>query len=232
LSAGDHLAPVGWGDLGKPKDGRREDAELSGLLAHPYLGSPGDEAGVCRFGIRWICAFLIVLLPLYLPPATQAGEGKELLAELKVAYIYNFTRFIRWPEAPASRPFIIGVIGDPVIEEALRVLEKDGKRVDDRRIEIHGYTSGDGLGPCDVLFVGADAEGQLDTILRQTAGKPTLLVGDTRGYAGRGVAIELFRKPDVFRKSERLRFRINRSALIAHGLKVSAQLYYVAEIVE
>jgi hypothetical protein len=50
--------------------------------------------------------------------------------------------------------------------------------------------------------------------------------------AGRGVAIELFRKPDVFRKTERLRFRIDPEAIKGRGLTVSAQLYDVAEVLE
>jgi hypothetical protein len=58
------------------------------------------------------------------------------------------------------------------------------------------------------------------------------LIGDTPGYAGRGVAIELFRKPDIFMKTEKLRFRINPKALKDRGLVVSAQIFDVAEIVE
>ena len=55
---------------------------------------------------------------------------------------------------------------------------------------------------------------------------------DTPGYASRGVAIELFRKPDIFRKTEKLRFRINPKALKDRGFVVLAQIFDVAEIVE
>ena len=75
------------------------------------------------------------------------------------------------------------------------------------------------------------AEDQIAAILRRTAGKPTLLIGDTPGDAERGLAIELYRKPDIFRKTERLRLRINPEAVKDRGLKVSAQLYDVAEVV-
>ena len=43
--------------------------------------------------------------------------------------------------------------------------------------------------------------------------------------------IELFRKRDVFGKSERLRFRIDPAGLKDRGLTVSAQLYDVAEVI-
>jgi len=167
-----------------------------------------------------------------IPPKAEAAVGDERLAELAVAYIYNFTRFIEWPRAPAGRPFVIGVIGDPAMEQALRVLEADGKRVAGRRIEVRGYGRPDAIGSCEMLFVGAGAGAQLDAIVRKTAGKPTVLIGDTPGYVGRGAAIELFRKPDIFRKTERLRFRIDPEALQGRGLVVSAQLYDVAEVLE
>jgi hypothetical protein len=57
-----------------------------------------------------------------------------------------------------------------------------------------------------------------------------VLVEDTPGYAGRGIAIEFFLKPDVFGDKQRLRFRIDPKALHGRGLKVSAQLLDVAEV--
>jgi hypothetical protein len=174
---------------------------------------------------------LLLLCALLLSPAVPAADGEELLPALKVAYIYNFTRFIQWPAKAPAGPFVICVIGEPAMETHLRALEREQKRVDGRPIAIRGLERPDGLGACEILFVGAAADGRLDAIVRGTAGKPILLVGDTPGFAGRGVAIELFRKPDIFGKSERLRFRIDPAALKDRGLTVSAQLYDVGEVV-
>jgi len=68
-------------------------------------------------------------------------------------------------------------------------------------IAIRWLERPDGLEACQILFVGAAAGGSLDAIVRGTAGKPILLVGDTPGFAGRGVAIELYRKPDIFARA-------------------------------
>jgi hypothetical protein len=173
-----------------------------------------------------------LLLYLLISPIGAHAEGDNPLSELKVAFVYNFTRFVQWPKAPAGRPFVIGVIGDPAMEGLLRVLEREGKRVDGRPIEIRAYTNPETVGSSEILFVGAGAEDKVAAIVRGAAGKPTLLVGDIPGFAGRGGAIELFRKPDIFRKSERLRLRIDPAALKGRGLIVSAQLYDVAEILQ
>lgn len=80
-------------------------------------------------------ALLLALLPCWLSvAAAQEQQESDLLPELKVAYIYNFTRFIEWPAAPAERPFVIGIIGDPVMARHLRLLEQEAKQVDDRPI--------------------------------------------------------------------------------------------------
>ncbi len=177
-------------------------------------------------------ALLVALLPCWLSvAAAQDQRDDNLLTELKVAYIYNITRFIEWPAAPAERPFVIGVIGDPVMARHLRLLEQEAKRVKDRPIEIRAYPTPEAIATSEILFVGTEAQDQLSAILRRTAGQPTLLVGDTPGDAERGLAIEIYRKPDIFRKTERLRLRINATALKDKGLAVSAQLYDVAEVV-
>ena len=178
-----------------------------------------------------LVAALLLPLGILLSPASPGADGENLLPALKVAYVYNFTRFIQWPTPVPEQPFVIGVIGDPAMAGHLRALEREAKRVHGRPVAIRGFAGPDDLEPTDILFVGAAAEPWLDAIRRHTAGKPTLLVGDTPGFAGRGVAIELFRKPDIFGKSERLRFRIDPAALKDRGLTVSAQLYDVAEVV-
>lgn len=178
----------------------------------------------------YLFALALLLCGIYSASVT-ANESDEPIAELKVAYIFNFTRFIEWPETPTDRPFVIGVIDDPAMAEQLRILEREGKQVGKRSIEVRGESPGIS-DSCEILFVGAAASNRLEEVIQRTAGKPVLLVGDTPGYADRGVAIELFRKPDIFRKTEKLRFRINPKALKDRGLVVSAQIFDVAEIVE
>ena len=181
---------------------------------------------------RCVVLLLAFVLCCVQSPRVDSAEGDGLLPDLKVAFIYNFTRFIHWPRVPDSQPFVIGVAGDPVMEGRLRILEQEARHVAGRPIAVQAYTGASAPDCCEILFVGGDANAQLDAIVQRTAGKPVLLVGDTPGYAGRGVAIELFLKPDIFRKTERLRLRIDPAALRNRGLQVSAQLYDVAEVLE
>ena len=212
----------------RPDDARLADEGPLGFVPRPNARSLLWSSG--RWSILLRGSVVLILWWVLAPAIARAAD--DLLLDLKVAYIYNFTRFIQWPEATADRPFVIGVIGDPVMEEKLRVLEREGRRVGGRPIEVRGDPTLDHAGSCEILFVGGGARGRLPEIVRRTEGAPILLVGDTPGFAGRGVAIELFTKPDIFREAERLRFRIDPAALQGRGLVVSAQLYDVAEIVQ
>lgn len=110
-------------------------------------------------------------------------------------------------------------------------LEAPDKRAEGRPIRILPISNvGDAAG-AQILFVGKQAWPDLPRILARTRGKPILLVGDTTGMAERGVAIELFLKPDILGAGDQLRFRINPEAVDGRGLEVMADLYDVAEIV-
>jgi hypothetical protein len=78
---------------------------------------------------------------------------------------------------------------------------------------------------------GADAAPSLGAVLAATDGEPVLLVGDSPGLAGRGVAINFFLKPDILGDGHRLRFQIDPSVLKGRGLKVMSDLYDVGEVV-
>lgn len=173
----------------------------------------------------------LLLLSLALACGPIPAGGDEALITLKAAFVYKFTRFIDWPVAPADRPFVIAVIGDPVMRAALVALEGGDREVAGRPIRVRGSCDLDAADACQILFIGAAAEDHLADMVRRAAGRPVLLVGDTPGFAGRGVAIELFGKPDIFRKRERLHFRIDPKALAGRGLTVSAQLYEVGEVI-
>lgn len=169
-----------------------------------------------------------------LPGAGAEDPGPDLIPDLirglKVAYLYNFTRFIEWPKPPADGAFVIAVIGDDRLALDLRLLEREGRRVAGVPMRIRRIETVPQIGEARILFIGAAAEIRLPAILEAVAGRPVLLVGDTPGFAGRGVAINFFLKADILGEGERLRFAIDPRALKGRGLKVSARLYDVAQI--
>jgi hypothetical protein len=121
-------------------------------------------------------------------------------------------------------------MGDGALAQALRRLEHEGREAQGAPIRIAAPSTPEAIGDSRILFVGRDAVRRLPEILRATAGRPVLLVGDSPGLAGQGVAINFVLKSDILGEGERLRFQIDPKAIEGRGLKVSSQLYDVAEV--
>jgi hypothetical protein len=166
-------------------------------------------------------------LGLVAPPA-HPSDGLE--QRLKVTYLYNFTRFVDWPDASVGDAFVIAVIGDPEMASALRALERPGKRAEGKPIRIRRVDSAAELADAQVLFIGAAAVPGLASILARTEGAPILLVGDTPGLARRGVALNFFLQPDILGDGAQLRFEISASALQERPLGVLSDLFEVGKV--
>ena len=172
---------------------------------------------------------LILVLLMAAPTSADAPSAKGDADAIKVGFVYNFTRFIRWPPTDpiAARPaFVIAVVGDPAMLGQLAVLEQGDHRADGRPIRVEAVTDPAAIPACSMLFIGSDAAGQIDGILRQLTNRAVLTIGDTPGLARRGVVI------NFYRQRERVRFEINPGALDRAGLTAEAQLFDVAKIVE
>jgi hypothetical protein len=156
--------------------------------------------------------------------AAPSGPPNEYA--LKSVFLYNFCRFIDWPEfafGSPNEPLVIGVLGaDPfgsMLEEAVR-----GERFRGRPIQIEHYRSPREIGGCHLLFVTGDETARMNEILAATAGKSIVTVGETESFVQRGGMIALAADRN------RVRLLINPDALRAAKVDVSSKLLRVAEI--
>lgn len=86
----------------------------------------------------------------------HASAFDDPATELKVksAFLYNFTKFVKWPAAEFSAPtdpFIICVSGSSDLEETLKDTLHD-KKVDSHPLEVKRVRALDAKG-CQVLFI-------------------------------------------------------------------------------
>ena len=88
----------------------------------------------------------------------------------------------------------------------------------ERTCEVRRVRAGSSLGGCHLLYIAASEAPRLVQILAAVSGKPVLTVGDSQGFAERGVLINLFEEAGY------MRFDINMAAVHASPLKFSSQL--------
>lgn len=145
--------------------------------------------------------------------------------KLKTVFIYNFTKYIRWPDEVKTGDFIIGVVGKSNLTKELEELSKV-KKVGNQPIVIKYLNSpGEGSGS-HILLITEEASSELDVARSVTQGKPTLIVTEKEGLASRGAGI------NFLIDGGKLLFEINRTNIEAHSLMVSSQLISLGKQVQ
>lgn len=177
---------------------------------------------ILRVGIAVCVSLGLSGLPVVLPAQAAADA-----AQIKAAFVYNFAKFVEWPDDTASPagPMVVGVLGDPKLKAAFDETLR-GKTVRGRSFIVRYFSSPDNIALCHILFVGLhDPEGVLRT-LHVTERSPTLTIGEIRGFADDGGVIELVIENNQFR------FEINAGSAREGGLKVSSRLLRLARSVK
>jgi hypothetical protein len=158
-----------------------------------------------------------------LQPAAAAGPGEY---EVKAAFLYNFARFVEWPDAARGEgPFVVTVLGrDPfgsVLDETLR-----GKTIEERRIVVRRASRPEDAAGSRIVFISDSEEERLPVILKSLGSSPVLTVGEMSAFAEKGGVIR-FRV-----EQDRIRLEINVAAAERSRLRISSQLLKLARIVE
>lgn len=184
-----------------------------------------------RSALRVIYIYCALLLPIYSLGTSntlaQTQESREYT--LKAGFIYHFTKFIQWPVLIKREIENDGLnfclVGQDPFGNILVQLEQKLKR-NGKGLLIKRQVSVDEMPKCHILFVGQLENIQLNQILSRVHKSPVLVIGDSPGYAHRGVGI------NFIIKNNKIRFEINREAIEQTGLRVSSELLNIATIVQ
>jgi hypothetical protein len=181
-----------------------------------------------RFAARaaLVCVGIVVCAT---PAAAQPAAARE--SQLKAGYIYNFTRFVAWPDKAfggSTDPLVIVVVGrDPFDGNLGRMLE--GKNVGDHPIAVETFGRLDAAelarSKYHVLFVSGSESGRLRDVLDSLRGRPILTVSDLPDFGVDGGMIGLYHDGGT------LQFEINRGAADEAGLKLSSKMLGLARLV-
>jgi hypothetical protein len=159
--------------------------------------------------------------------ACLAGSTTNALAEkpsrddVQAAYLYNFGKFVRWPESRGLGPMLVCVAGQDPFGQTISKLV-DGEQIDGRHLEERNLDRPEGVGACSILFVGATAHGQEAGFLAAAEGKPILTVSDSPDFLTHGGMIQFVQVED------HVRFSVNLDACSRHSVALSSELLKVA----
>ncbi len=157
----------------------------------------------------------------------HAGEPAFDEYQVKAAYLYNFAKFVEWPQstfANSNDPIGICIVGQNPFGSTLEDMVK-GKKIGDRAFAVWRLRDTQQVSKCQILFIGAADQKRIRAWLEALKGADILTVGETEDFTAAGGIIG-FRLDGT-----RVRMQVALETAEHTRLRISSMLLGLAEIV-
>lgn len=161
----------------------------------------------------------------YLFSQLTCADEASVEYKIKAGYLYNFTKFVTWPE-DNDKTFNLCILGDDPFADLIDPIEQ--RTAFGRPIKLFRLDKIEKGLHCHILFTSASVQAGFfskNTLFIQDVDK-TLTVGDGKDFATQGGMI------GFVNRQGKIKLQINLTAIKQSTLKVSAKLLEVAELVE
>jgi hypothetical protein len=147
--------------------------------------------------------------------------------QVKAAYLFNFLKFVEWPEDLPAGPeshWVIGIVGNGPMDGELTQLVA-GKIVQGHTIQVKVFQPNDDFKGCHILYIGASEKKRLAPILANMHNTSILTVADMDNFVESGGMIQFVMEDN------RVKVTIDVGATLRAKLKVSSKLLSLARVV-
>jgi hypothetical protein len=163
----------------------------------------------------------------FVPNTLSWAQPASLVSpyEVKAAYLFNFAKYVEWPELAADSaddPIKIGILGRDPFGKTLEQVTGD-RSINKRKIVIKRSSRTQDLLDCQIIFIGSSERERLPRIFSELKGVPALTVGEMPGFLENGKGMVQF-----VIVNDVVRFDINLENVERSGLKMSARLLTAA----
>jgi hypothetical protein len=170
-------------------------------------------------------ALLFILFSTVLTSLAESGsvQLQATEAQVKAAYLFNFGKYVTWPQT-TKQDFPICILGQDPLGSALDAIIA-GEKIGNRPVEIRRIRDAQQSASCSVVYVSISEESRLASTLEFMKSTPALTVSDIPHFVDRGGMIQLVVD------GNRVRFIVNLAATQRVGLGLSSELLKVAKVV-
>jgi hypothetical protein len=138
-------------------------------------------------------------------------------------YLYKFSQYLKWTTVKPNDEFTIGVVG---VSPIIPALEKyiAAKNVSSAvKYKLLRFSNAQAITDCNIVFVSKEQVGSFDLIVKNLINRQILLVTEVPGLIKRGACVNL-----ISEEGFSIKVQINKSAIEAHGLKISPEFLKIA----
>lgn len=171
----------------------------------------------------------LALLALGLVAGPAGAAERELEYRVKAAFLYNFARFVDWPEldgAEGPTRFDVCVYQPDPFGQTLDAT-LSGKAVHGEPIGARRIAPGEDWDGCRILYIpDTVGNGEREAILQASSRRPVLTVGEDADFNSEGGIVRFLLDQGS------VRFAINLTAAQQAKLQISSKLLRIAKTVE
>lgn len=153
-----------------------------------------------------------------LPARAQLQEERAV----KVAFVFNLTKYVEWPAS--TQKFVIGIVGDGPMAEPLAT-QLAGKISESRPLVVIQDPSDIQLNRCNILYVALSSPNKVRATLDRVRDKAILTISDSDFFARDGGMIGLVKTGD------QVQIQVNLEVAQVAGLRISSRLLNLSTIV-
>lgn len=172
--------------------------------------------------IRAIGTLCLLALAALVPAPALADNSAPAI---KAAFVYNFAKFVEWPEGtfPDPRSPLDLCVSGPGLAGHLQRLE--GREAQGHPIRVRNLGLHDSPSDCHILLL-ETGPGERAQMLQAVGGKAVLTIADSGDFPREGGMIGLFVA------ANRVQFAVNLGAAQGAGLKLSSRMLQLAQSVQ
>ena len=164
------------------------------------------------------------LVFLFILASSTLFAQQRPMHEVYSMMVYNFIKYVQWPDHAQGGEFVIGVVGNDDLYQTLKSWY-GGKPRGTKTYVIKNFKSASEVSNCHVVFIDKGKSSEFAAINSKVKGQGTLVITDKPGLGQRGSGIN-FKNVD-----NKLRFELNQRAIESANLKVAGALSSMAILI-
>jgi hypothetical protein len=160
----------------------------------------------------------------------STASAQEIDSKVTCVFLYNFTKYIKWPATAETGDFVIGIVGETPIEAELVKLTSKLKVNGVRSIvvkKIAATNNSAALLGCHILYISGKANKSLKEISAAVNDAPILLVSEGMGLANKGSTISIY----VDEETDKIKLELNKKSLESHKMKAASELLALVVVI-
>lgn len=144
-------------------------------------------------------------------------SAQDVNYKLHAGLLYHFTKHIEWPASKQSGDFVIGVLGNATLTEAVEEMAKN-RTVGNQKITVVQVKTSEDANKCHIIYVQKFQNSQFNAVYPKAKSGHVLLITESEDGGKRGASI------NFVTIDEKLKFELNKTSIEDAGLKVSSEL--------